>query len=60
MTPFRRGVLAILMGLVPWSGLENWPIEVRFAEGAAHGLLLVPLCERRDGTTRYGLPRLQA
>jgi len=41
MTPFRRGVLAILMGLAPWSGLEAAPIEVRFAEGTAHGLLLV-------------------
>jgi Adenylate and Guanylate cyclase catalytic domain len=38
---FRRGVLAILVGLVPWSGLEAAPIEVRFAEGTAHGLLLV-------------------
>ena len=41
MTPFRRGVLAILIGLAPWSGLEAAPIEVRFAEGTARGLLLV-------------------
>lgn len=41
MTTFRRAVLAILMGLAPWSGLEAAPIEVRFAEGTAHGLLLV-------------------
>ncbi len=44
MTLFRRGVLAILaslVGLAPWSGLEAGPIEVRFGEGTAHGLLLV-------------------
>ena len=41
MRLFRRGVLAILMGLAPWSGLEAAPIEVRFTEGTAHGLLLV-------------------
>ena len=29
------------MGLAPWSGLEAAPIEVRFTEGTAHGLLLV-------------------
>ena len=38
---FRLGVLAVLMVLAPWSGLEAAPIEVRFAEGAAHGLVLV-------------------
>lgn len=37
----RLGVLAVLMVLAPWSSLEAAPIEVRFAEGAAHGLLLV-------------------
>ena len=41
MTPFRCGVLAILIGLAPWPGLEAAPIEVRFAEGTARGLLLV-------------------
>jgi hypothetical protein len=41
MTLFRLGVLVILVGLAPWSGLEAAPIEVRFAEGTAHGLLLV-------------------
>lgn len=38
---FRLGVLAVLIVLAPWSSLEAAPIEVRFAEGAAHGLLLV-------------------
>jgi hypothetical protein len=37
----RLAVLAALMILAPWSSLEAAPIEVRFAEGAAHGLLLV-------------------
>jgi hypothetical protein len=37
----RFGVLAVLMVLAPWSSLEAAPIEVRFVEGAAHGLLLV-------------------
>jgi hypothetical protein len=41
MTRFRRGVLVILVDLAPWSGLEAAPIEVRFAEGTAHGLILV-------------------
>jgi len=41
ITFFRLGVLAVLMVLAPWSSLEAAPIEVRFAEGAAHGLLLV-------------------
>jgi hypothetical protein len=38
---FRFGVLAVLLVLAPWSSLEAAPIEVRFAEGAANGLLLV-------------------
>ena len=40
---FRLGVLAALMVLAPWASVEAAPIEVRFAEGAAHGLLLVGL-----------------
>ena len=45
---FRLGVLAVLMVLAPWSSLEAAPIEVRFAEGAAHGLVLV-----RSGVTGW-------
>jgi hypothetical protein len=42
MTPFRRGLLAIiLMALAPSFVLEAAPIEVRLVEGTAHGLLLV-------------------
>jgi hypothetical protein len=41
MMPFSRGVLVLLINLAPWSGVEAAPIEVRFAEGSAHGLLLV-------------------
>ena len=37
----RLRVQAVLVVLAPWFSLEAAPIEVRFAEGAAHGLLLV-------------------
>jgi hypothetical protein len=35
------GMLAVFPVLAFYSGLEAAPIEVRFAEGTAHGLLLV-------------------
>lgn len=34
-------MLAVFLALAPWSGLEAAPVEVRFVEGTAHGLLLV-------------------
>lgn len=41
MTSLKSGMLAVFLVLAPWSGLEAAPIEVRFVEGTAHGLLLV-------------------
>jgi len=35
----RFGALALLMALLPASGLEAAPVDVRFREGVTHGLL---------------------
>jgi hypothetical protein len=35
----RFGALALLMALLPASGLKAAPVDVRFREGVTHGLL---------------------